>query len=53
VHDIVLIQEHWLLPDELTMLHHINPDFHSHALLLDVASMYRMMLDGEIIQGKC
>jgi len=31
-HDIVLIQEHWLMPDELTMLHNVHPDFHSHAL---------------------
>ena len=32
VHDIVLIQEHWLRPDELTMLHNVHSDFHFHAL---------------------
>ena len=39
VHDIVLLQEHWLLPDELTVLHNIHSDFHSHALsAVDVSS---------------
>ena len=32
MHDVVLLQEHWLLPDELSMLHNIHPDFLSHGL---------------------
>ena len=31
-HDVVLIQEHWLLPDELVLLNNLHDDFHSHAL---------------------
>ena len=31
-HDVVLIQEHWLLPDELVLLNNLHVDFHSHAL---------------------
>ena len=27
-----MIQEHWSLPNELTVLQNIHPDFHSHAL---------------------
>ena len=29
--DVVLLQEHWLLPNELDYLSNIHPDFHSHA----------------------
>ena len=31
-HDVVLIQEHWLLLDELVLLNNLHDDFHSYAL---------------------
>lgn len=38
-HDIVLLQEHWLLPHDLPLLSNIHPDFYSHALsAVDLAS---------------
>jgi exonuclease III len=30
--DIVLLQEHWLLPNELHTLNNIHPDFHSYGM---------------------
>ena len=32
MHDVVLLQEHWLLPAELPMLSNIHSDFHSYSL---------------------
>ena len=37
--DFVLLQEHWLLPNELDILNHIHPDFYGTGLsAVDISS---------------
>jgi hypothetical protein len=38
-YDLVLLQEHWLLPNELHILNNVHPDLHSYGLsAVDISS---------------